>query len=311
MLNIIQLIKSKLKRFKILYKIKDYIYIDKVSKIISANMPTVNCIDVGASYYEHGKWSIFLKSKNTNWIAVDPNSQNLNYLKNWRWESKVDSVAYGLSETGGSKILYVTNSDSGSSLKKINIHDSMKERVKDNIAYYFPVTEKIIETISLKRVIEEKTIKGPIFIKLDTQGTELDIVRGAEEFIDNGNIVGVELETALLAKTFYKNGNKLDHVIKFFEEKNFEMINIQIFDLYSSAENTKNSKNFFPNECDVVFAPRPDIIKNLAIEFKVSIAAFYYSYKLYNQICHMIDENQDLQDWFKERGITKKMFMNL
>jgi len=78
---VIQFLKNKLKRFKILYKIRDYLFSDKISKIISDNMPIINCIDVGASYFEHSKWKIFLNSKTTNWIAVDPNSQNLDYFK--------------------------------------------------------------------------------------------------------------------------------------------------------------------------------------------------------------------------------------
>lgn len=308
---VIQFLKNKLKRFKILYKIRDYLFSDKISKIISDNMPIINCIDVGASYFEHSKWKIFLNSKKTNWIAVDPNSQNLDYLKNWRWESKINSVSYGLSEMGGSQTLFITNTDSGSSIKKVNIHESMKERIKDNLDYYFPVNEKKIETISLKDVIKDKITSGPIIVKLDTQGTELDIIRGAEEYIDNGKIIGVELETVLLAKPCYENSNKLNQVIDFFEEKNFEMINIQIFDLYSSSENTKNVKNFFPNECDVVFAPRPDIIKNYPLDIKISIAAFYYSYRLFNQICHIIDENEDLKNWFMDKGINKTTLKNL
>jgi FkbM family methyltransferase len=306
----LRIIKNKLKEYKFLLKIKNYLYSDKVSRIMSIDMPENNCIDVGASYFEHSKWRVFLNSKNTKWIAVDPNIHNLEYTKKWRWECKVNTVSSGLSEDGGSKTLYVTNIDSGSSLKKVNIHESNTERIKGNMDYFFPVTEKKIETISLKKVIEDNANTGPIFIKLDTQGTELDIIRGAEEYLKNNRIAGVELETALLAKTQYEGGNKLWEVIKFFEEKNFEMINIQIYDLYSSEDNTKK-KNFLPNECDVVFVPRLDIIKNLSIDYKISIASFYYSYKLFNQIYFMINENEDLENWFKSKGISKKLFLDL
>jgi FkbM family methyltransferase len=298
----IQFIKKQLRKFKFLYIIRDYFSIPKLEKVITSFLPECNCIDVGASYFEHSKWRVFLESKKTNWIAVDPNAHNLSYLKNWRWKSNLKVVDQGLSQNGGEVTLYVTNVDSGSSIKKPKLSDSMKLRLDDE-SYFFPYKEKKIITKSLKVLIEENYNPNPFFIKLDTQGTELDILKGADLFFKKFQILGVELETCLLAQPCYENANKFTDVINFFEEKGYELININVFDLYSATNDT-NGDNFFPNETDVVFLPRLDIIKNLSLNYKLSIVGFMYSYKLYNQIEYLIKHNLDLKQELSNRQIN-------
>jgi len=298
----IQFIKKQLRKFKFLYIIRDYFSIPKLEKVITSFLPECNCIDVGASYFEHSKWRVFLESRKTNWIAVDPNAHNLAYLKNWRWKSNLKVVDQGLSQNGGEVTLYVTNIDSGSSIKKPKLPDSMKLRI-DNESYFFPYKEKKIITKSLKTLIEENYNPNPFFIKLDTQGTELDILKGADLFFKKFQILGVELETCLLAQPCYENANKFTDVINFFEEKGYELININVFDLYSATNDTSGD-NFFPNETDVVFLPRLDIIKNLSLNYKLSIVGFMYSYKLYNQIEYLIKHNLDLKQELSNRQIN-------
>ena len=48
-------------------------------------------------------------------LAVEPNSKNTQYLNEWDWPSKPRLIPFGLSEKGGEQLLYVTNTDSGSS----------------------------------------------------------------------------------------------------------------------------------------------------------------------------------------------------
>ena len=299
---IIQFIKKQLRNFKFLYIIRDYFSIPKLEKVITSFLPECNCIDVGASYFEHSKWRVFLKSRKTNWIAVDPNAHNLTYLKNWRWKSKLRVVDQGLSQNGGEVTLYVTNVDSGSSIKKPKLPDSMKLRLDDD-SYFFPYKKKKIITKSLKALIEENYNPNPFFIKLDTQGTELDILKGADLFFKKFQILGVELETSLLAKPCYDNANKFTNVINFFEEKGYELVNINVFDLYSTS-NITNNDNFFPNEADVVFLPRLDIVKELPLNYKLSIIGFMYSYKLYNQIKYLIKYNIDLEQALLNRKVN-------
>ena len=120
-----RLIPQTAKRF-----IKSFRKQDGLLNLIAPNLPNCICIDVGASYYPHPQWELFRHSKNTQWIAVEPNEKNIAYIKSWKWNSNVKAVTTGLSRDGGVKTLYVTNVDSGSSLLKPEILDSMKHRVK-------------------------------------------------------------------------------------------------------------------------------------------------------------------------------------
>ena len=115
----------------------------RVSKLLSPHLPVLICVDVGASYYPHGKWLMFLNAPRTQWLAVEPNEANIGYVKSWGWPSHVSACTTGLSREGGVRTLYVTNVDSGSSLLPPEITSSMKHRVT-NLGYFFPVTERRI-----------------------------------------------------------------------------------------------------------------------------------------------------------------------
>lgn len=54
----------------------------RLEKILVTVLPQMNVIDIGASYFPHGKWKLFMKSKKINWYAVDPNEHNLHYADN-------------------------------------------------------------------------------------------------------------------------------------------------------------------------------------------------------------------------------------
>src|SRR5258706_2322348 len=115
----------------------------KINRKVAVILPRLNCIDVGASYYPHPAWEVFRMSPKTQWIAVEPNFENLIYVKHWSWPSQVKSVEIGLSQLGGNQTLYVTNVDSGSSLLKPVIEPNMEHRVAYR-DYFFPIKEVVI-----------------------------------------------------------------------------------------------------------------------------------------------------------------------
>jgi len=165
----------------------------RVSRLLSPHLPASICVDVGASYYPHGKWLAFLNAPRTQWLAVEPNEANIGYIKSWGWPCRVAACTTGLSRDGGVQTLYVTNVDTGSSLLPPEITPSMKHRVTD-LAYLFPVTERRIETLTLVQALAGLSAIAPVFVKLDTQGTELSILQGAQPLFDVRRIVGIEME---------------------------------------------------------------------------------------------------------------------
>jgi FkbM family methyltransferase len=282
------------------YWIKKKIISSKLSKVLSELLPELTCVDIGASYFEHTKWTAFLNSKNTNWIAVEPNIKNTYYKKFWKWKAKFILEKNAIAKNRGYKNLYITNIDSGSSLKKIAIHPNMKNRFTDK-SYFYPIKKKKIWTTSLDYLLKKTDRTTPIFLKLDTQGSELDIIRSSHKYIKKKLILGIECEASLLAKPNYQNSTKFYKLSEFMEANNFELIKLDIFHI---NDKKKDKNNYLPCECDAVFSLRKDIIRKLDIKKKILIFAFYSSYKLHSEMKTMLEENIDLKEYF---ALNKKL----
>lgn len=263
-----------------------------ISQTINPILPELICIDVGASYYPHGNWWLFLNSPKTNWVAVEPNKNNLHYLDNWKYSAKVKAVTSGLSRYGGSQQLFVTNVDSGSSLLEPIITYNMKHRVGLNgDAYFFPYIIKEIETKTLESVIEDANVDRPIFVKLDTQGTELSILKGAELFLNSHSIIGVEIESTLLAKPLMNGAGKFWEVCKFLEDKGFELLDLNPYQMPSTQKTRRSKGKRCLNECDAVFAIRRDLSEQLPIDHQIALLGFYITYGFFEEALSMLDNN--------------------
>ncbi|MFS4461107.1 FkbM family methyltransferase [Bdellovibrio sp. HCB2-146] len=267
--------------------------------LISATLPSMCCVDVGASYHPHVKWPAFLKSKFVKWIAVEPNTKNLKYTENWRYSSNLSVCTTGLSEMGGDQTLYITNIDSGSSLLEPVIAASMGHRV--NSHYFFPVREQIIQTLKLTDIIEEVEI--PTIVKLDTQGTELSILRGANDLLMN-SIVGIEMESTLLAQPVMKGSGKFWEAASYLENRGFELLHLHPIYAPPRLNESKSKRGGFTflNECDAVFVKRRDIIERMDVDYKMALFAFYCAYSFYEEAILFLDSSNELKSYLANKG---------
>ncbi len=262
----------------------------RISKLISPYLPTVICVDVGASYFPHGKWLMFLNSPNIQWLAVEPNEANIGYANKWNWPCQVSVCKTGLSREGGSQTLYVTNIDSGSSLLPPEILPSMKHRVL-NLGYFFPLDKRTIDTLTLPQALEGMSTTASIVIKLDTQGTELSILQGAQPLFDAVRIVGVEMESTLLAQPVMKGSGKFWQACEYLERQGFELLHI---DPIRAAGRSGRQNGGFLNECDAVFALRRDLAANLSVEYRASLLAFYLTNLFYEEALALLEGDKKL-----------------
>ena len=74
-------LKEKLKYYLLFFSLFNYqIRIKiKLEKLILDLIPNINVIDVGASYFPHIKWKLFMKSKNTIGMLLTQ-TKNLGYV---------------------------------------------------------------------------------------------------------------------------------------------------------------------------------------------------------------------------------------
>lgn len=275
----------------------------KLAAMVSARLSPCICIDVGASYYPHFKWSLFLASPATQWIAVEPNENNLGYIRSWNHPAKVITVTTGLSERGGRQTLYVTHVDSGSSLLEPVIPPGMKHRITNAVMdYFFPVRPVEIDTLTLSDVIAMGEAKAPVFVKLDTQGTELSILRGAAGWFAENRIVGIEMESSFLAQPVMSGSGKFWEACQYLERAGFELLAINPIQATSRLGKPHPSGKRFLNECDAVFALRRDVVQVLPVDYRVALFGFYVANGLFEEALTMIEADEGVKQHFAEKG---------
>ena len=288
---------KKIKNF--LKKTLDFFFQDKITKYLYKKVENNICIDLGAAVFEHTKWKTFLLSNKTKWIAVDPDQKNLEYLKYWRWKANLNIENIAASANGGMMNFYETNIRTGSSLKKINISESMEKRIDKN--YFFPIKQTTINTVSVKDLINKYLEKNfDIFIKIDIQGYGLDILKSLLYFIERKKIIGIEVESSLYADPVYENASKFSEISQFLEKNGFELINLKVINLKKNTENYK----YLPNECDAVFSLKQDQFKEKSISSKINLICFYNCYKLYDEIKNFYSSNKDLKEALSQKKLT-------
>jgi len=273
----------------------------RISRLLSPHLPISVCVDVGASYFPHVKWLTFLNAAKTQWLAVEPNEANIGYIKSWGWPCQVSACTTGLSREGGAQTLYVTNVDSGSSLLPPEITESMKHRVT-NLDYFFPVTERKIETLTLVQALAGLSATAPVFVKLDTQGTELSILQGAESLFQGRRIVGIEMESTLLAQPLMKGSGKFWQACEYLEAQGFELLHLKPIPAPGRSGKVRTGRNTYLNECDAVFALRQDIVAGLPVEFRTGLLAFYLTNLFYEEALSVLERDAGVADALRGRG---------
>ena len=306
MSNVIALISSnpKLQMWKRQIEMKSWKF-----RGLQNALPVTNCVDVGASYYPHTSWWLFLGTTNSNWAAVEPNEKNLTYLQHWPWKAKNRAVVIGLSELGGKQVLNLTNVDSGSSLLEPVIPASMKHRLgAAGESYFFPVTKVDIDTRTLHSVITEMG-DYPTVVKLDTQGSELSILKSAVNESTTAGIVGIEIECSLLSDPLYKDSPRLWEVALYLEKFGFELIGLDVFPRRSTSKKISSSPKQLVNECDAIFARRRDLILEDSIESRAALLGFYVTNNFYQEALLCLQPDALLCEYLEGRGLRAETLL--
>jgi FkbM family methyltransferase len=179
--------------------------------------------DVGASYFMPDTWNYFLPLPTARFVLFDPVGQNLAYAKQLP-PDRVTVIPVALSQKGGASEFFLANTDSGSSLFPPH---PWPGRPALNHGYFFPMKITDIETRTLASCFDEHRIDAVHAIKLDTQGSELEIVKG----LDAGRLqklLLVEMEVTLDSHPLYLGAARLPAVIDYFEARGFRYVNTRI-----------------------------------------------------------------------------------
>ena len=243
--------------------------------------PVCTFIDVGASYFYNENWSIATHLTTSTMVQVDPNEQNLEYVDRQKILAKVTKVPFALSRKGGPQKLYVTNVDSGSTMFEPWISPDMQPRLSDDIySYFYPMKTVEIQTKKLIDIIPDSSISQPLVLKLDAQGAEDEILRGAESLLKTQQIIAIEVEASLLRHPFAKKGTKFSELQMYLEGFGYELVAMRLLYSHGPVKPSKISKQGYLNECDAFFVLNHREIAQKNLEFRV---ASFFALCLYGQ----------------------------
>lgn len=194
---------------------------------------------------------------------------------------KAKVFSYCLDKKNGTREFY---------LNKNRYTSSFLKPIKDNLNFYQSINKKNmlladacspekkikLETFSLDYLLGEKKIEPIDYISLDTQGSELDIIKGGINSI-KGNIIALELEVSLI--DFYENGSNFFEINKFLNENNFHLYNLE--PLYTDFKyNIPNVtiRNKFPSQAEALYILNKDTITDNTRLEKLGFFSLLYGY---------------------------------
>jgi FkbM family methyltransferase len=84
------------------------------------------------------------------------------------------------------------------------------------------VAEEMVPIITIEEYMKSKNIVNVDFLKIDTQGFDFEVLKGAFTPMDEGRITLIQLEMTL--KELYKNLPTMDEIIQYLFRANYKLI---------------------------------------------------------------------------------------
>ena len=205
-------------------------------------------IDIGAAGDLISRWKKIENKIHT--IAFEPDKEAFKKIKKKRKDGKkIFNIA--LSNKKGNKKFYICEDEEKSSFYKPNF-----EFLKH---YPDPDRYKIKKTINFGvNKLDNIGYFNPDFIKIDTQGSELEILEGSKRNLKN--CLGLEVEVEF--KKIYKNQKLFDEVFKFLSKNGFDFVDFSEKTYWSYNNSSKIGQNLiFAN---ALFLKKDITLKNLS-----------------------------------------------
>lgn len=146
-------------------------------------------VDVGCRW---GFADEFVKNSSDFLIfGFDPDAEECKRLNDSYNSAYISAVPIGLSSTAGEKVLYLTKEPACSSLYKPDPY-----LTTNYPAFHCEVEvgQTVIETTTLDQWANDNNIGYIDYLKIDTQGSELDILKGGEKILKTVRSLQVEVE---------------------------------------------------------------------------------------------------------------------
>tara|TARA_B100000575_G_C23134996_1_gene659151 strand:- start:1762 stop:2466 length:705 start_codon:yes stop_codon:yes gene_type:complete len=197
-----------------LTKTKKSTSIDEIISLRLKHKPAHILLDVGAN---KGKFTKYFYKKFKKYYLFEPNPKLANELNLKFQDPNIKILNFGTSDVEKQTILNITN-DSAISLSSIK---DQTEELKNNFR-----NTKVVEKIDVKIKRLDKYLdtiylnNEKFFVKIDTQGCDLETLIGLGKYISQVKFIKIEMPCVKLYQTSYNHWDILD----FLRKNNFEPV---------------------------------------------------------------------------------------
>jgi len=202
--------------FNLIIKLVDFFYQKKITTFLKNNLDARFdvLLDVGAHKGE--SISSFLKNfkiKNIYSFEASKNTYqilqiNTDRIKNIYKETNIEIFNFGVGNSVESKIFYELPDSNSSTFNLIDLKSSYLKRKNKILSFFFKkkfnIKENYVSQIKLSQFIKNKELIKIDILKIDTEGYELEVIKGLEEKIKIVNFIYFEHHYDNMIKKSYK-----------------------------------------------------------------------------------------------------------
>ena len=182
--------------------------LDEIIKLRLKFFPTDILLDIGAN---KGDFTMYFKNKFKKYYLFEPNPKLVKELKKKFVGNKYEILDFGLGKTSEKVKLNITN-DTASTLSSIK---KQTKELKNNFRNTNEVDKIEVEIKRLDKYLNTLNLKNlKIFLKIDTQGNDLETLIGLGKYISSVKFIKIEMSCINLYKSNYNHWNILHYLKK-------------------------------------------------------------------------------------------------
>ena len=188
--------------------------LDEIIKLRLKFFPTDILLDIGAN---KGDFTEYFKDKFKKYYLFEPNPKLVKELKNKFVEDKFEILDFGLGEINEKVKLNITN-DTASTLSSIK---KQTKELKENFRNTNEVDKIEVEIKRLDEYLNTLNLENlKIFLKIDTQGNDLETLIGLGKYISNIKFIKIEMPCINLYQSDYNHWD----VLYYLKQNNFKPV---------------------------------------------------------------------------------------
>lgn len=144
-----------------------------------------------------------------------------NLFEKWKNDPRVKCFQIAVSDENGFKKFNCHDHYCYSSFLDIDEEGGLAKKCNEEDFGFDNVLSVIeVQTKRLDTFMQENSIEHIDFIKIDTQGNDLNVIKSLGEMIKKVDIIEAEVQIAAL----YKNSHSREEIVNFMQENNFDLI---------------------------------------------------------------------------------------